>query len=272
MSSEILLIKKEEIMSVQQKKHVALITLAVATLMLTLPVASADVVANWKFENTLTDAISTSNLTASGGAFVADVPSNNVGVDTAARDFQNNTHTAGSDLTFDRALDFTFETFVKLKSTGDTEYIASFTGEGDALEPRVNWSVIKNPDDTLTFRFRNDVNTLTRMTGSTVLQADQWYHIAAVYAGNGASEGILELFLNGVSEGAVTGVGLTTGSASGSVTLGTFNLADFLSSEVRISDAVLSPGQFMIPEPASVSLLIIGGACTSLVRLKQRYL
>ncbi|MDT8391044.1 MAG: LamG domain-containing protein [Lentisphaeria bacterium] len=106
------------------------------------------------------------------------------------------------------------------------------------------------------------------VSGTTVAQTGQWYHVVATAQGNGT----MRLFVNGVEEGSpatLTGSLWTGGDRYliGSQSSGAPNFFAGYIDEVAFYDTVLAPQRIMahfaagmgiIPEPASALLLVAG--------------
>lgn len=98
----------------------------------------------------------------------------------------------------------------------------------------------------------------------TPLSVGQWYHLAGTWDGSQ-----LKMYLDGNLEGAIAATGTISYPQSNPVVLGADNEASgnlewFFPGridEVRISDAALSPNQFLsspVPEPSTLGLLTVG--------------
>ena len=106
------------------------------------------------------------------------------------------------------------------------------------------------------------------VTSSDDLFDDTWHHLAGTYDGSNT----IEFFVDGVSQG-TTAAGafanntrdIRIGSASNNGRFFTGNI-----DELRISDSVLVPSQFLnVPEPSSVFLFGLGGL-SLLIRKRNR--
>ena len=114
------------------------------------------------------------------------------------------------------------------------------------------------------------------LESTTVLQEDQWYHIAVVLDGVGVGDDVIGLYINGVLEDSVSiydtwgeSVGIPSEFAIGnSFVVSTRNFRGLMDA-FCIDDAALAPADFnIIPEPATLALLAMGFAVIRKTRKK----
>lgn len=154
------------------------------------------------------------------------------------------------------------EMWFKANSTGDSVFASQYTGTLGGPPSGRHW-IFEIYQDKLYFgSFRSDGVSMA-MTGTTAINAGQWYHVAAQYNTNSAINGgsnRWELYLNGTMEASASYGSWGYANDSVPIVIGAYN--DHTSNfDGYIDDFRISSGQyeFAVPEPASLSLLALGG-------------
>ena len=158
---------------------------------------------------------------------------------------------------------FTVETWLKIVEgapNSEARFLKAFTGSTTFYQFRL----IKS-DTQWSANWR--VNGPSVST-NTLLNEDQWYHLAAV---RDSDNDELRIYLDGVLKGTTSLVGTNGDNATGARAAGTYlnlgigsGLANSLAlngwlDSVRISSGVVAPGDFQIvPEPGTVALVLTG--------------
>ena len=103
------------------------------------------------------------------------------------------------------------------------------------------------------------------LVSTTVLQEDEWYHIAVVLDGSGVGDDVISLYINGVLEdsdaiydGWGTWIGVSSEFGLGSSLVASTRNYRGLMDAFSVDDTALAPGSFNIPEPATLALLAMG--------------
>ncbi len=181
---------------------------------------------------------------------------------------------------------FTIEASVKFNSFGGFQTFLgkdgqNISGSGD---PNASNLYFQSPNQNIfSIRARQADGNFIIIDGTTLLQVGQWYNVAAVSDGN-----TLFLYVQGTPGGAYTldnsapfiG-GLHTDNTVFTVGRGEYNgifTDQFggLIDEIRLSDAALSPSQFLfapaaVPEPGSIALLLsVGTVGAGFLRRNRR--
>ncbi len=115
--------------------------------------------------------------------------------------------------------------------------------------------------------FRLGASSYLYLTALTTLTRETWHHIAGTWDGD---TGVVSLYIDGVLETTGSYTGTLNGATSndGPVAIGgiirdaavtnTGQYFDGMIDELRISDVALTSDQFLVPEPSTWALLIVG--------------
>jgi hypothetical protein len=119
-------------------------------------------------------------------------------------------------------------------------------------------------------------------TGPHAFNASKWYHVAVAYDGNAGVAGNTTFYWTAMDSGASQTNAIGTGTISadltgtvsnplgvGGTTRSPFRFETELVDEVRISSVARGPNDFLVPEPATVSLLGAGGMLLGLRRRRR---
>ena len=166
--------------------------------------------------------------------------------------------------------DFTVECFYRKQSSLDNENL-SVVYQYDGAN--LNWKIQAMQDANGKLAFTWVVENRWHQQGGEIkseykFDLQTWYHLAGTYD---SSTGTAALYVNYASEGTLTDADLKNVGEGNNVRIGMgwgekrTNYID----EVRISDTVLTTSQMLVPEPATVGLLLVGGIGI-LVRRKRR--
>jgi len=230
--------------------------------------ADADVIGYWRFEggidgstaagaDTILDSASTNHGTPFGDpVFTSDVPTSSIPLtgdtNSLSLDFDGTGDTVliGTDAALNSAAPFTVEFWMNSSdaSSGQKLLVDKSHGFGDST----GWFFQTGGIGQIGFGFGN--GGAFPGTGSTTNFFDgNWHHIAGTYDGS-----TIELFVDGISQG--TEMAGTYVSNTRDIRIGSArNNGRFFNGqidEVRISDSVLSPSQFLsVPEPSSASIV-----------------
>jgi len=232
---------------------------------------NADTISYWRFEegtngvaasgaDSILDSAFSNHGTPSGDPFYdADVPVPTVPVTGMTNalsllfDGSGDTVIIGTNAALDSAAPFTTEFWMKSADTssGQKLLVDKSHGFGDTT----GWFFQSNPGSGF-IDFGVGNGSFPVVTSQSDLFDDQWHHIAGTYDGNS-----IEMFVDGVSQAELV-VGTYT-SNTRDIRIGSArNNGRFFNGridEVRISNTVLAPSQFLaVPEPSSIVLLGIG--------------
>ncbi len=183
--------------------------------------------------------------------------------------------------------DFTIEAYVNFSTLKGFQ---TFVGRDDSGNPgqgpgpKALFYLQKDGDNHFRVELVSNTNSFVQVNSSFAAHPDTWYHVAAV--GN-ATQGTLELFVDGVSVGSTTGyTGLyhPAQDTIWSIGRGQFEgkVSDFTDGyidEVRFSDVALDTSEFLnantaskrvsIPEPSTYALLF-GATALAWVAFRRR--
>ncbi|MBN2455049.1 MAG: LamG domain-containing protein [Sedimentisphaerales bacterium] len=183
----------------------------------------------------------------------------------------------GNDNSLKPPLPITISAWIKLNAVGDTYTVVSLD---DPSSDYYGVFLQVWPTNVVQISYGdgggdNPFHRRTKM-GTTVLDMDTWYHVAAVVRGPTD----MDLYVDGADEGTYegTGGGLTYSSGDSFVgsTGGVRSYFDGIIDEVAIWNHALSPGEVTdiylngVPEPATVSFILLGSLAVIRTR-KSRY-
>jgi hypothetical protein len=186
---------------------------------------------------------------------------------------------------------WTIEASVNLRVLGGWQTIVGKDGVGQATNGDMAQAPLylqKKGDGTQQFRINYvDVQGYGHIVDSTTVAApNQWYHLAATSDGstlrlyvNGVLENSLDMTLSPSTDRALVALDESGFEGSGTVAPNAWSLfrgmyndghgdrVDGYIDDVRISNAALSPSQFLqVPEPASAVLVLLGAVATLATR------
>ena len=221
------------------------------------------------------------NADRPAGTIVDGLNGPEIGPSTASLEFSNSQSVF---IPFDPLLEpdqFTVEFFMKADAQGGYPGIVQkrkqLGGSSTVGGGNITWGVGKEANER-TFA-RVDTTTTTNRTwtilGST---ADgEWHHFALTYE-EVANNGVWTLYRDYELLAVKTDVGLIDYDGMSGLYFGDATSTDFqqylgLLDEVRFSDVVLTPEQFLhaIPEPASIALLALGCLMVPLLGRRRRF-
>lgn len=174
---------------------------------------------------------------------------------------------------------FTIEFFVKItSSTDDTSGVASankIIQRGTTGAASNRWYLSSEVDKAiqLTVTTTPTTQTTSRVKSTTLISDGQWHHVAlTVSQDTTAGTGIATLYVDGAAAAPINYNGAIT---SGSLILGpgdTASGANYRYDEIRFSNTILAPSQFLqvVPEPATLGVLGFGGAMLWAAGKKKR--
>ena len=142
----------------------------------------------------------------------------------------------------------------------------TWAGE-DVGDSENGYALLINSNGQPVFRLGTSSASTKGATAPSGLSLETWHHIAGTWDGN---TGALKLFVDGVltATGSYTGTLNGATSNDGPVTIGgiirdtavtnTGQYFNGIIDELRISDVALTSDQFLVPEPSTWALLIVG--------------
>jgi hypothetical protein len=237
--------------------------------------AFAATVAYWKFDpgSLEVDSVGGHHLSNSGVTSSLDKPPLAPGEGSAVFSGSQTNFSTTQSLDLSGYTDLTVEYFIKTNLSGLAivfEHFGASTGE-----PGVIGSAINDIGLSLEGFQRGVTGTYISATAFDVTD-DAWHHVAITFDGSETSDGRINLFVDGSNVGEFQPAHFPTGTPSfingvfyvGSRGNTELQFAGNLD-ELRISDAVLSPSEFLIPvipEPATLLLAAVGLAAGLLGR------
>lgn len=242
-----------------------------AILLLVCPCAfvSADIVAHWRFEPGNLQADSAGSHTLSNSGVVSSLDTPGFAVSSGSASFNGNQATFQTAQPINLSLfsDLTIEYFIKTTHT-QLAIVFEHAPPANTNTPGSVGSAINDLANEVEVYQRGTAGTYLDETTLPILDGE-WHHVAMTFDGSETGADRLKLYVDGSEVGvdnnfAPTGTPaflnevLYIGSRS-NTTLKYTGLLD----ELRISDTILSPDEFLIvaiPEPASVFLLLTASA------------
>lgn len=155
-------------------------------------------------------------------------------------------HTASMDWTSTRRL--TFEAWVYL--TSYQRQALGHKGEAATSPYSAEWTVVLESDSTLEFTVNADASNSVRsvLSATRKIELQTWTHVACVWDGSG---NVIRIYLNGVLAGATSAIGSMVSLSDKPLTLGFVGNGPCtgMMDEVRVSDVVRDPGEFILQLP-----------------------
>ena len=238
----------------------------------------AALVAHYEYENNANDtgAAPANNGTLVGDAgYVTSTPPKNGGsaslnVDGAG-DYMQAPDEASLDITGDLTLAGWFNPD-DFENT-DAGLISKYIGSGNQRSYLLRLNGGNAPQFVISSNGAFTSTTANSLISSGTIAADTWTHVAAVFDADGGttSGGSMTIYINGVEAGSLT-AGVITSIHAGTAPLWvgvqnsttfTPNFFDGQADDIRIYNEALSQAQIaaLVPEPASLALLGLGGLC-----------
>ena len=236
------------------------------------PALDAATVAYWRFEpgNFLADSAGSNTLTNTGVASSSDTSPVAPGSGSASFNGSQTAFSTAATLDLSSFTDLTIECFFKTSQAGLAVLYEHTTPA--IFDPGAFGSAINDG---------NPLEVYQRATGGTYLDRtnlliadDSWRHMAMIVDGSETNTDRLELYVDGVQVGLDANFSNPTGTPAFLNT--TFHIGSRLNTqlkyvglmdELRISDTILSPSEFL-PEPAAAQLVL--GACLLLCNRRTR--
>ncbi len=241
------------------------VLLTAFVLMFIAATANASLISQYTFEGNANDSAGSNDGTLMNGANIA--PDAGGGLKGASQvlslDGINDYVDLGNSTTLKPQLPVTLSTWIKLSTLGNYYDIVALDNlstnyYGVCMQVTNNNTIVVNYCDGGV----QDLTSRRSKLGTTTLQANQWYHIAAVISG--ARD--IAIYINGVYDGGTySGTGGELAYSNGDAFIGSFGESTRyfkgLIDDVRIYDNALSQSeiQAMVPEPATLLLLGLGG-------------
>jgi hypothetical protein len=260
-----------------------------AALVLMVPVpAMATTVAYWRFEE------GTANTQASGAGSILDETANNNDGTPNGNPFyrsdvaENPVPRTGDANALSLQLDGSGD-YVGIPHSSSLDLSDGFTVEfwmkGNPSQTESQWLVIDKshgwtdntgwvfqglPSGALQFLIGNGGGGVNYQgaTSSISLLDDKWHHIAGTFDTTATGQEV-KLYIDGSLDATGSSGSLATNTRAVNIGAswggGTFNrFFNGLVDEVRISDVVLTPGEFLVPEPGTLTLMSFGLALLGL--------
>jgi hypothetical protein len=246
-----------------------------------LTAADAATVAYWQFEPGAleVDSVGGNTLSNSGVTSSGDKSSMAPGTGSALFDGSQSIFSTVQTLDLSAYSDLTIEYFIKTSQTALAVVLEHF-GAGGTSAPGVIGSAINDLGGAYVVEGyqRTTSDTYATNTTSPVLQDGGWHHVAITIDGSETGSDRIKLFVDAAEIGVATlSASVTAPFLNETLYIGSRGNAELkfagLLDELRISDAILSPDEFLIiiPEPGTLLLAVVGLAAGLHRRRRQHH-